>query len=194
MYQGPLCQAGEAFGLLGGPLCSPPGIPASPDRDSLISRPLGAQRNEERGECPEALPAGSIAGRRQAKSTSLLLSLPPHPCRSLDGRLQVSHRKGLPHVIYCRLWRWPDLHSHHELRAMELCEFAFNMKKDEVCVNPYHYQRVETPGRQRLTLSLGSAAPCVSSPSPPCLFFPFPFHVGGWGGCGAWRALVPAWP
>lgn len=58
----------------------------------------------------------------------------------------MSHRKGLPHVIYCRLWRWPDLHSHHELRAMELCEFAFNMKKDEVCVNPYHYQRVETPG------------------------------------------------
>lgn len=68
------------------------------------------------------------------------------PCRSLDGRLQVSHRKGLPHVIYCRLWRWPDLHSHHELRAMEMCEYAFNMKKDEVCVNPYHYQRVETPG------------------------------------------------
>uniref|UniRef100_A0A672RSN3 MH1 domain-containing protein n=1 Tax=Sinocyclocheilus grahami TaxID=75366 RepID=A0A672RSN3_SINGR len=64
--------------------------------------------------------------------------------RSLDGRLQVSHRKGLPHVIYCRLWRWPDLHSHHELRAIETCEYAFNLKKDEVCVNPYHYQRVET--------------------------------------------------
>ena len=78
--------------------------------------------------------------------------LGPHgPCgcsalrRSLDGRLQVSHRKGLPHVIYCRLWRWPDLQSHHELRAVDLCEFAFHTKKDEVCVNPYHYQRVETP-------------------------------------------------
>lgn len=65
--------------------------------------------------------------------------------RSLDGRLQVSHRKGLPHVIYCRLWRWPELQSHHELRAIESCEFAFNLKRDEVCVNPYHYQRVETP-------------------------------------------------
>lgn len=66
--------------------------------------------------------------------------------RSLDGRLQVSHRKGLPHVIYCRLWRWPNLQSHHELRAIESCEFAFNLKRDEVCVNPYHYLRVETPG------------------------------------------------
>ena len=67
--------------------------------------------------------------------------------RSLDGRLQVSHRKGLPHVIYCRLWRWPDLQSHHELRPIESCEYAFSLKKDEVCVNPFHYQRVETPGK-----------------------------------------------
>ncbi|CAH3025996.1 unnamed protein product [Porites evermanni] len=65
--------------------------------------------------------------------------------RSLDGRLQVSHRKGLPHVIYCRLWRWPDLQSHHELRPIESCDYAFSLKKDEVCVNPFHYQRVETP-------------------------------------------------
>ncbi|XP_063695250.1 mothers against decapentaplegic homolog 3-like [Bolinopsis microptera] len=65
--------------------------------------------------------------------------------RSLDGRLQVSHRKGLPHVIYCRLWRWPDLQSHHELRALDCCEFAFHLKRDEVCVNPFHYQRIETP-------------------------------------------------
>lgn len=65
--------------------------------------------------------------------------------RSLDGRLQVSHRKGLPHVIYCRLWRWPDLQSHHELRAIDTCSYAFNLKREFVCVNPYHYLRVETP-------------------------------------------------
>ncbi|XP_048750136.1 mothers against decapentaplegic homolog 3-like isoform X2 [Ostrea edulis] len=65
--------------------------------------------------------------------------------RSLDGRLQVSHRKGLPHVIYCRLWRWPDLQNHQELRAIESCEWAFHMKREEVCVNPYHYTRIEPP-------------------------------------------------
>ena len=48
------------------------------------------------------------------------------PCvtipRSLDGRLQVSHRKGLPHVIYCRVWRFPDLQSHHELKPEPWCK------------------------------------------------------------------------
>ncbi|KAH8392518.1 hypothetical protein KR215_010028 [Drosophila sulfurigaster] len=65
--------------------------------------------------------------------------------RSLDGRLQVSHRKGLPHVIYCRVWRWPDLQSHHELKPLELCQYPFSAKQKEVCINPYHYKRVESP-------------------------------------------------
>ncbi|EFX70037.1 hypothetical protein DAPPUDRAFT_300607 [Daphnia pulex] len=65
--------------------------------------------------------------------------------RSLDGRLQVSHRKGLPHVIYCRVWRWPDLQSHHELKPLEICEYPFSSKQKEVCINPYHYKRVESP-------------------------------------------------
>ncbi|GFR70525.1 mothers against decapentaplegic homolog [Elysia marginata] len=65
--------------------------------------------------------------------------------RSLDGRLQVSHRKGLPHVIYCRVWRWPDLQSHHELKPLDTCCFPFSAKQKEVCINPYHYRRVESP-------------------------------------------------
>ncbi|XP_074604611.1 mothers against decapentaplegic homolog 9-like [Brevipalpus obovatus] len=64
--------------------------------------------------------------------------------RSLDGRLQVSHRKGLPHVIYCRIWRWPDLQNHHELRSVDYCEYPYLGKHEDVCVNPYHYERVET--------------------------------------------------
>ncbi|XP_023321718.1 mothers against decapentaplegic homolog 3 [Eurytemora carolleeae] len=31
----------------------------------------------------------------------------------------VSQKKGLPHVIYCRLWRYPELSSHHELKPVE---------------------------------------------------------------------------
>ena len=58
---------------------------------------------------------------------------------------QVSHRKGLPHVIYCRVWRWPDLQSHHELKPLEICDFPFTSKQMEVCINPYHYKRVESP-------------------------------------------------
>ncbi len=64
----------------------------------------------------------------------------------------MSHRKGLPHVIYCRVWRWPDLQSHHELKAIEACQFPFNAKHKDVCINPYHYKRYktndETFGRQ----------------------------------------------
>ena len=66
--------------------------------------------------------------------------------RSLDGRIQVSHKKGLPHVIYCRVWRWPDLQSPYELKAIDHCKFSFSKKKDDVCVNPYHYMRVEASG------------------------------------------------
>merc|ERR1719403_113139 len=63
--------------------------------------------------------------------------------RSLDGRLQVSQKKGLPHVIYCRLWRYPELTSHHELKPVEHCHYAFHLRREEVCVNPYHYTKVE---------------------------------------------------
>ena len=61
--------------------------------------------------------------------------------RSLDGRLQVSHRKGLPHVIYCRVWRFPDLQSHHELKPEPICRHPFlqsNTKQKDVCINPFH--------------------------------------------------------
>ena len=85
--------------------------------------------------------------RKKKRVTLLDLLLLFAVCRSLDGRLQVSHRKGLPHVIYCRLWRWSDLQNHQELRATERCEFPFHLKLDRVCVNPYHYTRVEAPGK-----------------------------------------------
>lgn len=58
---------------------------------------------------------------------------------------QVSQKKGLPHVIYTRLWRFPDLGSHHELKAVEHCGYAFHLRREEVCVNPYHYTKIDQP-------------------------------------------------
>lgn len=65
--------------------------------------------------------------------------------RPTNGENGIALRKGLPHVIYCRLWRWPDLQSQNELKPLENCENAFHLKKDEVCINPYHYTKIDQP-------------------------------------------------
>lgn len=56
---------------------------------------------------------------------------------------QIMGRKELPHVIYCRVWRWQELQSHNELRAIKTCEFPWSAKKADICINPYHYERIE---------------------------------------------------
>ncbi|PAA55683.1 hypothetical protein BOX15_Mlig031006g2 [Macrostomum lignano] len=83
--------------------------------------------------------------------------------RTLDGRLQVAGRKGFPHVVYAKIWRWPDLHK-NELKHTRQCQYAFELKQDAVCVNPYHYERVVSPGLEFSTLSLGDDDDATSQP------------------------------
>lgn len=52
-------------------------------------------------------------------------------------------------MIYCRLWRWPDLQSQTELKSLDHCEFGYSLKKDDVCINPYHYAKVDPSQQQQ---------------------------------------------
>lgn len=87
----------------------------------------------------EALVLLEQALSTEGREPSACVTIP----RSLDGRLQISHRKALPHVIYCRVYRWPDLQSHHELKALQCCRFCFESGQKDICINPYHYERVD---------------------------------------------------
>uniref|UniRef100_H2YHM5 Mothers against decapentaplegic homolog n=1 Tax=Ciona savignyi TaxID=51511 RepID=H2YHM5_CIOSA len=121
-----------------------------------VKRLLGWKQGDEEEKWAEKA-VDSLVKKLKKKKGSMeelerALSCPGQPSkcvtipRSLDGRLQVSHRKGLPHVIYCRVWRWPDLQSHHELKPLDICAYPFDAKQKDVCINPYHYKRVESPG------------------------------------------------
>ncbi|KAL3085186.1 hypothetical protein niasHS_010255 [Heterodera schachtii] len=79
--------------------------------------------------------------------------------RSLDGRLQVSHRKGLPHVIYCRVWRWPNLQSTTD------CMFPYDGRSEQICINPYHYHRIEMLGQSKPVPPPSSSSSVVPSSS-----------------------------
>ncbi|XP_039369002.1 mothers against decapentaplegic homolog 4-like isoform X6 [Mauremys reevesii] len=114
---------------------------------------------EKKDELDSLITAITTNGAHPSKCVTIQRTLDgrlqPSPCPAPPLSAQVAGRKGFPHVIYARLWRWPDLHK-NELKHVKFCQFAFDLKYDSVCVNPYHYERVVSPG---LGLSIQNTAP-----------------------------------
>ena len=52
--------------------------------------------------------------------------------------------QSMSHVVYCRLFRFPDLLTHHQLRPTANCQHPFNKYKsqEQICINPFHYNLV----------------------------------------------------
>ncbi|CAL1265690.1 unnamed protein product [Larinioides sclopetarius] len=48
-----------------------------------------------------------------------------------------------PHVLFCQLWRWADLHPSHELRRLPNCQTSQDPLY--ICANPYHWSRLYKP-------------------------------------------------
>lgn len=65
--------------------------------------------------------------------------------RSADNRAQISQRKCFPHLTACRMWRYPEVNSTHQLKSVSHCRFPYAKKADYICINPYHYDKVESP-------------------------------------------------
>lgn len=81
----------------------------------------------------------------------------PIPLKSNTQQAPQLSRKTLPHVVFCRIWRWPDLQNCNELKPVTHCQHAYshshassgvssgktkaNEDAQQVCINPYHYMR-----------------------------------------------------
>jgi hypothetical protein len=88
-------------------------------------------------------------------------------------------RKTLPHVIYCRIWRFADLQNCNELKSVPHCQYGYNHHQtmgpsstntntnnpslnpsksptddQMVCINPYHYTRIECSQQQQQPLTV----------------------------------------
>ncbi|NXP72646.1 SMAD6 protein, partial [Ramphastos sulfuratus] len=71
-----------------------------------------------------------------------------------------------PQVLLCRLYRWPDLRQHHELKPLCYCAGGRGGCGEvaALCCNPHHFSRLAVPGECRwLHRSLSS----THSPSGP---------------------------
>jgi hypothetical protein len=76
----------------------------------------------------------------------------PGPCflaNSDNLSTQAGHFS--PEVLTCRVWRWADIDERSKLKSRPCCERLSRKSEDGlVCINPYHYSRLDGEGECHL--------------------------------------------
>ncbi|VDN21313.1 unnamed protein product [Gongylonema pulchrum] len=133
---------------------------------------------DKRNELENLITAVTSAGKQPTSCNYFHLRIHVIFQRSLDGRLQVAGRKGVPHVVYARIWRWPNVNK-NELQKLPICAVAPD-NQDVICINPYHYERIVSSGIGNIdmsTLRLDALAAPAQSSSQPVTVNPTPANV-----------------
>jgi hypothetical protein len=83
------------------------------------------------------------------------------------GDLRIGRRSVAPHVLCCRLWRWPDIPGGAELRRLPCCGTINDPLY--MCCNPYHWSLLHPSGN--LGVRMGVLTPGIPNVWPllPCL-------------------------
>ncbi|KAI0980678.1 hypothetical protein GJ496_008857 [Pomphorhynchus laevis] len=69
------------------------------------------------------------------KDSECLLVNRPH---GLSGF--TINSSAFPHVLICKLFRWPEIKSAKDIQPVKECEFQHGY----ICINPYHYRRTSS--------------------------------------------------
>ncbi|XP_022252336.1 mothers against decapentaplegic homolog 6-like isoform X3 [Limulus polyphemus] len=67
------------------------------------------------------------------------------------GDLRFGRQTSAPHVLCCRLWRWPDIQQPFELKRLNWCQTVNDPLY--ICCNPFHWSKLYKPGNSSGTLS-----------------------------------------
>ena len=81
----------------------------------------------------------SLDGRIQVRTRAILVKWGQIRSLKLIFSFQVYNKKAQPHLLFCQIWRWPDIKQHGEIRG--LCKMGHGQCVARICINPYHYWR-----------------------------------------------------